>query len=448
MPLNKNKNKPTPEQTLKGLQQDQRSKDRLQLWYPKRRVLSFACGDGYRAVYVDSKRKLSAASVAFRTKLSRNVAISYHEDSSVPIPGTQVYKKSESILRSYVHFDDSRLYTLVSLWTIGTYFYSMFGHYGYLFAYSKQKRSGKTRLQDVLSHLAFEASSPQNASTPPTIREMAAEGGTVQLDTLERWSEKNTESYALAMDILDAGFRNGGQVTKMVPVGGNWKKENFPVFAPYVLTGIHRDSLSDTALDRSFAIEMKRKPIRVTMKTYNSHKCERECSVVRGRYYRWALTNAEPVSRIYESPELGADIEGLHLNDRAADIWMPIFAVASGIGIGKTYKQWLDLTSLATEMGGDPDHAEEVRQLSIVRTLLTLATPDGRLIGMTSELVKQLQDASIQIRDIELTKLLGGGVFVHKDIRLSQGPRRAWELEADKLAEVEKQFTAGSVHTP
>src|SRR5262249_253918 len=149
---------------------------------------------------------------------------------------------------------------------------------------------------------------------------------------------KSQESFALAMDILDAGFRNGGQVTKMIPNGGGkWTKETFHVFAPYVMTGINKTSLSDTAVDRSFAVEMKRKPQAVKKKSYSYGKCERECEKVRGLYYHWALANADVVTIIYHSHALDSYIQSLHLNDRAADIWKPIFAIAQAVGIERTH---------------------------------------------------------------------------------------------------------------
>ena len=63
-----------------------------------------------------------------------------------------------STLARYVHFDDKRVYLLVSLWILGTYVYSMFSHYGYLHLHSTKKRSGKTRVLEVSHHLAFEGS--------------------------------------------------------------------------------------------------------------------------------------------------------------------------------------------------------------------------------------------------------------------------------------------------
>jgi hypothetical protein len=443
MPAKITVKKERPQDLLKRLRQNQVPKDRLQAWMPNRHALWFACGNGRECVYVTSTGGVISAEKPFNTKLTRGAAENYYKGFRA-IQGQTIFKGINRILKAYVHFEDQRLYTFLPLWTIGTYAYSVFGHYGYLFFYSTLMRSGKTRVQEVLSHLAFEATTPQNAPTPATIREMASEGRTVQLDTLERWEDKSQESFAAAMEILDAGFRSGGQVPKMVPAGnGKWVKEVYPVYAPYVLSGISRDSLSETALDRAFAFEMVRKPIRVTKERYIFEACERRCKNVRGSVYIWALQNAKALSELYHCAQLDADVRNLHLNDRAADIWQPIFAVALAVNMPKNSKEWADLTALAVELGGDPDYAEEQRQLGIVRTLRGLVNQDRKVIGMTSELLQPIVAAGIQIEDLELTHLLHQWGFVQKEIRLPRGPRRAWELDDRKLAGIEQQLTGG-----
>ena len=436
----KNK-KEKPLDVLKKLNPSRQVRKRLQFCSPNKRILSYCCGDGLKAVTVNSRKKLSISEIAFKTRLTQKIVEYYLSDKEI-IPGIYIADKLQAIIKAYIYFDDSRLYIFVAMWIVGTYLYSIFGHYGYLFLYSKLMRSGKTRAQEIISHLAFEATTPQNAPTPAVIRELSAEGGTVQLDTLERWEEKNQESFSAAMEILDAAFRDGGQVSKMVVKGkGAWVKEIYPVYAPYMLTGIYKSSLSDTALDRSFSIEMRRKPTWVKKKRYNSFICEKECRPVRGCLYVWALQNVAKISSIYHDKGFLRELDQLHLNDRAADIWRPILAVAKATGFEKESKEWADLTSLAREMGGDPEVAEEVRQLAIIRILRSKATNEKKIVGMTSELLKIVQDNSIEIKAIELNHFLTQWDFRQKDIRFSTGPRRAWELEDEKLAEVEKQLS-------
>jgi hypothetical protein len=184
------------------------------------------------------------------------------------------------------------------------------------------------------------------------MREAAVEGGTAIFDTLERWKEKGTESYAAAMEILDAGFRNGGTVTKMVPTGnGEWRLESYPVYAPYMFAAIKKESLTDTALDRSFVIDMVRKSTKLKTTPYDA-RCEGVCEPVRERLYLMALTRAARIADMYESRELARHIDALGLNDRAVDIWKPLLAIAQALGEDAIFRE---LSSLAEAMSPDPD---------------------------------------------------------------------------------------------
>jgi len=333
---------------------------------------------------------------------------------------------------------DERLYRLLAAWSIGTYVYPLFSHYGYLFLHSKFPRSGKTRVEEALSHLCFEATVPLNAPTVATIRETAAEGHTVILDTLERWRGKSPEAHSAAMELLDAGFRNGGTVAKMVSVGdGKWKKENFPVYAPYVLAAIDKGSLTDTALDRCFVIEMHRKSISIKKQKYNFDRCEQECGGLRDDLYRWALENAASLVAAYEGAELEAAVDALELNDRAADIWKPLLAVARVLGNAEAV--WQPLTSLAVKMSRDPEAAERERTIAIARSLRKLANGTGAAVGITSEFVSHLLADGLEIPERDLHDMLTQWGFSQGSVRLEQGPRRAWEIQGAKLAEIEAE---------
>ena len=350
----------------------------VQGWDPQQRRLWFGCGDCAVGVLIRSDRTSDAETEGVRpTKLRPGAVTKYLNGDRSP-SGPHLVGRIKKLLYKYLYLEDPRLYTLVALWIIGTYLYSIFGHYGYLFFFSMLMRSGKTRTIELLSHLAFQASRPLNAPTPAALRELASEGGNLILDTLERWREKNQEAHSAAMDILDAGFRNGGTVTKMVSTDGDWRREEFQVYAPYVMAAIGKHSLTDTAWDRSFGIEMHRKPIQITKAKYNWHLCEKECGPVRDDVYRWALRHAERVSRVYLSKELEKEIDALGLNDRAADTWAPILALASVLGLPR--REVDDLKTLAREMGGDTEVVEDKQRLRIVHALRRFVD-QGKVIG-------------------------------------------------------------------
>lgn len=407
-------------------------------WDSRAKILRFGCGHSENAVFVTSNRKVETAVGAdgYAPKL-RPACVKAFLGRYTSVAGRRLLRQCVEQLRSYLHLQDERQYSLLAVWSIATYVYPLFSHFGYLFFHSRFPRSGKTRVEEILSHLCFEATAPLNAPTVPTIRDTAAEGHTLILDTLERWKGKSPEAYSAAMELLDAGFRKGGTVMKMVSAGdGKWKRESFPVYAPYILAAIERESLTDTALDRAFAIEMHRKSITVKKRKYDFDRCERECLPLRDEFYLWALENARELAETYASCELEAEVDALELNDRAADIWKPLLAVARVLG---SREVWQALTSLAVEMCRDPEAAERERIRGIVRSLRKLVNGTGAAVGITSEFVAHLCAQGLEVQERELHDMLAQWGFSQESVRLDQGPRRAWVLQDIKFAEIERE---------
>ena len=132
-------------------------------------------------------------------------------------------------------------------------------------------------------------------------------------------------------------------------------------------------------------------------------------------------------------------VDGLRLNDRAADIWRPILAVAEVVGIPPN--DLSDLTTLAREMGGDPDALDDAHRLAVVRVLRRLATT-GRAVGTTTDLCEMLRLAGVE--GVNVHELLSEWGFTQRSVRIhGRGPRRAWDLADHTLAVVERELEAG-----
>lgn len=405
----------------------------FQSWDNSTQVLRFGCGDAESAVQIGSDGSVETVSAERPTKLRPATAKKFlsGETENEPLGAVQ------QILRQYLFFADQRTYLLLAAWITGTYLYSIFSHYGYVFLHSALHRCGKTRVEEITSHLAFQATTPRNAPTPPAMRETAVEGGTAIFDTLERWREKSNESFAAAMELLDAGFRRGGEVSKMVRDADEWKQEVYPVYAPYMFAAIDRKSLSDTALDRSFVIEMVRKNTRLKTRPYDG-ECEKACEPIRERLYVAAFTNAKKIAETYESQDLQREIELIGLHDRAVDIWKPILAVAQVFGSPEIVEQ---LYAVAREMSPDPDRQEEMRQLAIVSGLRTVAGEGGTVAGTTQKIASMLKEVT-GIDAPDLSALLKGWGFAEKSMRLEgiDTPRKGWELSDADLAPTEEKL--------
>jgi hypothetical protein len=70
------------------------------------------------------------------------------------------------------------------------------------------------------------------------------------------------------------------------------------------MAGINADSLAETALDRSFIVEMTRKGITTKKSKYRDGSAEEVCSPLRDELYHWALQRSQRIASEYESDDL------------------------------------------------------------------------------------------------------------------------------------------------
>jgi hypothetical protein len=147
-------------------------------WDPRKKLLRFGCGYGQNAVVIYSNRKLEKEiwTDDSAAKLSAE-CVQRFRAGGARVEGRDLLAHCERFLHSYVHMRDERLYPLLAIWSIGTYLYPLFSHYGYLFLHSRFPRSGKTRVEEVLSHLCFEATVPLNAHALAGVPEFQTHAG-------------------------------------------------------------------------------------------------------------------------------------------------------------------------------------------------------------------------------------------------------------------------------
>jgi hypothetical protein len=136
-------------------------------------------------------------------------------------------------------------------------------------------------------------------------------------------------------------------------------------------------------------------------------------------------------------------MQRIGLNDRASDIWKPLVAIAALADIEPATLAGLE--AWAQQTGGDPEIAEDVRRLRIASALAAEVAefPDGRFVGLTSELVVLLEGPGVPVTDRDLHTLLTEWGFDQKSARIYGGePRRAWNLDALALWKVEEKLRA------
>lgn len=159
-----------------------------------------------------------------------------------------------AILKKYVEFDDQRYYSLLAYWIIGTYFHKRFASYPYLFI-NAIKRSGKTKLLDVLKLLAYNAVFSPNMSSSSLFRLTQSAGATTLLDESEDLADP--EKKADFKSLLLSGYKRGTFVYRSEK-GPNdvYIPVPFDVYSPKAIANIN--GINDVLEDRCITITMKR----------------------------------------------------------------------------------------------------------------------------------------------------------------------------------------------
>src|SRR5215217_5951360 len=146
---------------------------------------------------------------------------------------------------------------LIVLWIVHTHSFGAAETTSYLNIRSAEKRSGKTRLLEVLSLLVARPWFTGRVTAAVLVRKVAAQTPTLLLDESDAAFKGDREYAETLRGVLNAGFRRGGVASLCVGQGANMTYEDFPVYCPKAVAGIGK--LPDTVADRAIPIELKRR---------------------------------------------------------------------------------------------------------------------------------------------------------------------------------------------
>lgn len=229
--------------------------------------------------------------------------------------GDEIADEIAEIVRSYVVLSKAAKYA-TTLWVIHTYKFDAALVTPRLLLKSAEKRSGKTTLLSILEKLVAKPLFTANISPSALYRTVELAQPTLLVDEADSFISETPELRG----ILNAGYRRGGAVVRNV--GEDHEPRLFSCHAPAAIATIK--PLHDTIEDRSISIPMKR---RRKDEHVTSLRLDRltGLATVTSKIQRWANDNAEALETA--DPELPA-----LLNDRAADCWRILVAIADRLG--------------------------------------------------------------------------------------------------------------------
>ena len=240
----------------------------------------------------------------------------------------------------------------MALWVLHAHAHDAFFVSPRLALYSPEKRCGKTNAMTILATLVPRPLPASNISAAGVFRTIEKYKPTMLMDEVETYVKDNEELRG----ILNSGHtRANAFVVRLV--GEQHEPATFSTFAPIAFALIGK--LPSTLEDRSIVIPMRRRVRAESIERIRVDRLTQFTSQQR-QAARWA---ADHLDELREADPLIPELE----NDRAADNWRPLLAIADVVG-----GQWPQRAreALATLLSGDAgDDSTAVLLLGDIRDI-------------------------------------------------------------------------------
>jgi hypothetical protein len=209
-----------------------------------------------------------------------------------------------------------------AIWIAHTHCFAAAEQTPYLAISSAEKRSGKTRLLEVLELVVARPWLTGRVTAAVLARKVDAERPTLLLDESDA-AFKGEKEYAEALrGLLNTGHRRGGKSTVCVGQGAELSYKDFSTFCPKAIAGIGK--LPDTVADRSLPIRLERRAPDEKAERFRRRDAEVDALTL-----KLPLEGLEVLASRLEAarPSLPAE-----LDDRAQDSAEPLLAIADLAG--------------------------------------------------------------------------------------------------------------------
>jgi hypothetical protein len=209
----------------------------------------------------------------------------------------------------------------VALWLAMCRAVDRFDFAARLFVKSAAKRSGKSRLLEViLLLLRLPPSSLWVLPSAAVVYRSIGDGTRpLLLDEVDRLfvgADRDSDITG----VLNGGFQRGATVPRMVGEGAGLAVQEFPIFAPVAMAGIAGTGYPDTLVDRSIVIRLVRKTAAEPCEKLRARIHRPQADVLGRRLTAWLARHGDQLAY----PETLPDVD-----DRAQDIWEPLIMVAA-----------------------------------------------------------------------------------------------------------------------
>lgn len=231
----------------------------------------------------------------------------------------EVLDRAVAFIDRFVAFTSVHQLHALVLWVAHTHAISAAESTPRLALQSAEKQSGKTRALEVLELLVREPRQVVNMSEAALFRSVDASSPTILWDEVDAIFGPKARDREDLRAMLNAGYRRGARVERIIGEGGKMQVKAFDVFCPVALAGIGQ--LPDTVQDRAIVIRLRRRRDDEPVEKLRRRRIEPEATELRREL-------ADALGAV--TGEL-ADVDPVMptgMPDRAEDVWEPLLAIA------------------------------------------------------------------------------------------------------------------------
>lgn len=321
-----------------------------------------------KALDAERKRRRGAETFPGATGQGKVLRLPEIEPAADPMNGPALIDMLTRTLQQYVilpHFGA----LAIALWVIRAHADKAFDTSPRLVLSSPEKRCGKTTLLELLARLVPRPLPTSNASPAVLYRAIEASQPTLLIDEMDSFKDAHEELRG----ILNSGHRRETAIV-LRTVGDDHEPRTFSTWCPMVLAAIGR--LPSTIEDRAIIIPMRRRAPgeqvqRIRWGGRAGKAISTQLTVQARACARWAYDHRPQLEDA--EPAVPAA-----MNDRAADNWRPLLAIAEAIG-----GDWADQArQAALELSGQPAQDAESIGVQLLTDLRGLfERRDGSPLG-------------------------------------------------------------------
>lgn len=235
------------------------------------------------------------------------------------LSGAQLLDAVRAVLTRFVVLPSVEAADAVTLWIAATHAQSAWAHAPRLVIRAPEKRCGKSRLLDVVEATCHAPLITVNASPAAIYRSITSDPPTLLVDEADTIFGPKADGNEDLRGLLNAGHQRNRPALRYDAAAN--RVEHIPTFAMAAIAGI--GSMPDTIEDRAVIVRMRRRApgeIAHEFRHRRDRPALRELAALLEEWVRSHLTELQEA----EPP--------MPVEDRAADTWEPLVAIADLAG--------------------------------------------------------------------------------------------------------------------